>query len=78
VKVPIPLFGSSLKVQPFLHPERCARVPDGAIGWCAETSTNFGAKHPLTQSGELIAPAVKREAEEDRGGKRKASALRSW
>jgi hypothetical protein len=78
VKVPIPLFGSSLKVQPFLHPERCARVPDGAIGWCAETSTNFGAKHPLTQSGELIAPAVKREAEEDWGGKRKASALRSW
>jgi len=59
VKVPIPLFGSSLKVQPFLHPERCARVPDGAIGWCAETSTNFGAKHPLTQSGELIVLSFK-------------------
>ena len=101
---------SAVSHRPLLHPGRCAGVPDGAISWCAETSTNFGAKHPLTQSGELIvlsfkprsvagafplgssrspyrsgrsthwlkiknpaAPAVKREAEEDWGGKRKST-----
>ena len=68
-------FGGDTAV---IYKHACALGGEGIVSKRLGSPYRSGRSADWIKVKNAAAPAVKREAEEDWGGKRKASALRSW